>query len=140
MEPWIGTGTDMSWVDPLIDDYQQAATRVSGSGMPLVADVSGVKIKGATLQQRQDMLDAVTRLVLMQYEIANVATAESRTEAFLTGLTISADHGFLVAVRAQDLPPVTDAVADIDAHFNATTGYCGWAIYDYCSAIGACGP
>jgi hypothetical protein len=74
LEPWVNTGTDFSWVDDLIADYQYASSVLEGSGLILAADISGVKVINDMIdpQKRQALLDAATRLVLMEYQEPSV--------------------------------------------------------------------
>jgi hypothetical protein len=140
IEPWLvpgHTGEDLTWVDALIDAYDDAAQELASAhlspGMTLVADVSGAKIQHAMLPQRQRMLDSVTRLVLMQYDRSDLKPVETQTGQFLQNLTISGDnHGVIVAIRVSDFPPpVTSTAAQLQSELLGTTGYQGWAIFDY---------
>lgn len=134
IEPWVGTGNDLTWVEPLTETYRAASSELSGTAMTLVADVSGAKIQLATEEQRQAMLDSVTRLVLLQYE-APIDDVQRRTDTFLNGLSsIGPTRGVIVAVRAQDFPEVQAITSDIETYFADSAAYRGWAIFDYDAA------
>jgi hypothetical protein len=44
IEPWVDTGADRSWIEPLIELYDDASAWLEPSDMPLVADVSTIKM------------------------------------------------------------------------------------------------
>src|SRR5262249_5963952 len=63
IEPWIGSGNDLSWLPDLIDTYVDAGVAIQGTGMYLAADINGSKVRLAEQSQRQAVLDAAGRLV-----------------------------------------------------------------------------
>jgi hypothetical protein len=130
IEPFIGVGEDLGWVTPLTHSYEAAASALVGAGLTLAADVAGSKIRRATAAQRQEMLDAVDRLVLMQYE-TTLDNVEAHTTDFLAGLTLDGSHGVVVAIRAEDFPSVITTAAKIEADLGKTHGYAGYAIFEY---------
>jgi hypothetical protein len=137
LEPWQNTGSDVSWLDPLIATYQRVATEAAPHGLPLVADVSGSKMvsSAVTTQQRQSMLDAVVRLVLMQYEVNDLAPVIDRTQRFMTGVTSSPSHSIVVGVRAIDFAaPVKTQLDALDAQLGGQSYYRGWAVFNYAAA------
>lgn len=139
VEPWIGTGEDYSWIDPLNDSYEAAAGLLDGTDLKLSVDQSGVKIRNGSTAQRQRCIDAVDCVVLMQYE-NTLAQAISRTSEFLSGLTIGHDEGFQVAIRSIDFSqPSADCFKAIDDTFANTRGYSGYVIYMYADEL-AKGP
>lgn len=139
VEPWIGTGEDYSWIDPLIDAYGEARLLVDGSSLKLVADLSGVKIRNGSISQRQEIIDVLDKVVLMQYE-NTLAQAISRSLEFVSDLDITAHQEWLVALRAIDFSaPSAECFASIDNNFLYQRGYRGFVIYDY-AAEKAKGP
>lgn len=141
VEPWIGTGTSTSWVDGLIGCYQASRRQLSGTSMTLVADVSGTKALLASDMQRQAMLDAVTRLVLMQYQEPDLSVVAGRTAKFFHGVQAPVDpRGLVVALRVQDFSDATDSnafnanvAAVLDRDLSSQPGYVGWALFNYYS-------
>jgi hypothetical protein len=134
IEPWVNTGEDTSWIEPLIALYEASGAQLSGTAVPLVADVSGPKMANlATPHQRQRMVDSLRRVVLMNYS-SNAANVESWTTDFQSGVMFSDEHGIIVAVRAADFDPVLDELDSIEGTFTGTPGYRGWAVFQYATA------
>jgi hypothetical protein len=139
VEPWINTDRDPSWIDPLIDCYETADAQLSGTPLTLVADVSGTKALLASDSQRQRMLNAVTRIVLMEYEEPRLDVVAKRTHLFLSGLQTPVDgRGVVVALRAKDFSDAMDSnafkahiAADLDEKLSNEDGYVGWALFQY---------
>lgn len=139
VEPWIGTGEDYSWIDPLNDAYEAAAALLVGTDLKLACDQSGVKIRNGSISQRQRCVDAVDNVVLMQYE-NTLAQAISRTLEFTSGLTFDNDESFQVAIRSIDFSaPSAECFNAIDSSLMTTRGYNGFVIYEY-AAEKAKGP
>ncbi len=133
IEPWIGTGTDMSWVSPLINSYKAASAALAGTGVKLSADMAGSKAANMTLSQRQAMLNAVNKLVLMQYQ-TSISNVISRTKRYLSGLTLSGGRGVIPAIRMVDYPfpqPALSSMSTIESSMLSYPGYLGWALYHY---------
>jgi hypothetical protein len=121
--------------EPLIELYEASGAQLSGTGIPLVADVSGPKMANlATPQQRQRMVNALRRLVLMNYS-SNAASVENWTTDFQRGVIFSDENGIIVAVRAADFDPVLEELDSIEDTFTGTPGYRGWAVFQYASAV-----
>jgi hypothetical protein len=142
LEPWIGTEgkpNESTWVDPLIATYQQVGRQAAAQSLPVVGDVSGSKMLASyvTTPQRQAMLDAVVRLVLMQYEVdGDLAVVVDRAQRFMAGVTPSSNHGILVGIRAIDFPPpVKSELAELDVELGGRSYYRGWAVYDHAAAV-----
>lgn len=102
--------------------------------LPLIGDTNGLKmVDDATPQQAQDMVDAVTRLVLMLYGVKEDPVTQNY-EDFSSMVTVSTDRGLLVGIRKTDFSAPFTVGADLDtAYFGSTThpGYWGWALYQY---------
>jgi hypothetical protein len=141
LEPWIGTGEDYGWVPGLIVRYQQAGAALAGSGLSLAADLSGVKAIKVKPADQQALLDAATRIVLMEYE-APVATVVTRVDAFRQGVDLSS-ASFQVATRVKDFAAADlgyapggacqngSVLAGLDAGYAGAKSYAGWATFDY---------
>src|SRR5262249_9540399 len=121
VEPWIGSGNDLSWLPDLIDTYRDAAAAIAGTGLSLAADMNGSKIRHAEQAQRQAVLDAAGRLVLMQYQ-TSLGQVESQTREFLDGLN-PGSAGIFIAVRIQDFGcGVDEQLAQLDTDFASQPG------------------
>jgi hypothetical protein len=130
VEPWIGTGADLSWVTPLIASYEVARVALAAVGLHLSVDVAGSKVASLPLAERQALLASADKVVLMQYE-TSLANVLSRTDRFLNGLSTDHTGGVVVAVRAQDFAQPYQTAATIDGELSSDKGYLGWALYDY---------
>jgi hypothetical protein len=141
VEPWIDTGSDTSWIEPLIACYRAARDELSGTPLTLLADVSGTKMLSTSIsvKQRQRTLDAVTRLVLMEYETHTWDVVVQRTQRFLSGLEVHDEgHGVLVGLRAQDFPDAInqakfseEVATNLDAPLSNEAAYLGWTLFAY---------
>jgi len=137
LEPWVDTGTDFSWVDDLIADYQYASSVLEGSGLTLAADISGVKVINDRIdpQKRQALLDAATRLVLMEYEEPSVDRIYQRVDTFRNTIDLSA-ASFMIATRVQDFGfgnacQNGTVLKGFDDNYTPAPGYAGWATFKY---------
>jgi hypothetical protein len=137
LEPWVNTGTDFSWVDDLIADYQYASSVLEGSGLTLAADISGVKVINDMIdpQKRQALLDAATRLVLMEYEEPSVDRIYQRVDTFRNTIDLSA-ASFTIATRVQDFGFGNSCqngtvLRGFDDNYTPAPGYAGWATFKY---------
>jgi hypothetical protein len=138
IEPWIGSGEDLSWLPDLIDTYRDAAAAIEGTGLSLGADMNGSKIRRAEQPQRQEVLDAAGQLVLMQYE-TSFSQVEAQTRQFLDGLT-PGTAGIFIAIRVQDFGCGVDGqLAQLDDDFASEPAYLGWALFDYGHYVEMCG-
>ncbi len=137
LEPWVDTGSDFSWVDDLISDYQYASSALDGSGLTLAADISGVKVISDMIdpEKRQALLDAATRLVLMEYEELSVDRIYQRVDAFRNTVDVSA-VSFTIATRVQDFAIRNGCqngtvLNGFDDNYTSALGYAGWATFKY---------
>jgi hypothetical protein len=149
LEPWVGTcppppqKCDYSWVPDLIRYYQDASSALEGTGLTLAADISGVKVISDRIQpqERQALLDAATRLVLMEYEEYSVDVIHARVNTFIKAVDLSR-FSFMIATRVQDFGFSKDCQANpccrngavlrqFDELYAPTLGYAGWATYKY---------
>jgi hypothetical protein len=134
LEPWRDPKFATTWIDGLIGDYHTVATDIAGHDLPLIGDTNGLKmVDEANTQQAQDMVNSVTRLVLMLYQV-NEASVEQNYEDFSSMVAVSPDRGLLVGVRNTDFSAPFTIGVDLDtAYFGSTThpGYWGWALYQY---------
>ncbi len=143
LEPWIGTcpppprKCDFSWVPDLIGYYRDASAALEGTGLTLAADISGVKVISDRIEpaDRQALLDAATRLVLMEYEERSVGTIHERVNTFIKAVDLSR-ASFMVATRVQDFGLNNDCqngtvLRQFDELYGPTLGYAGWVTYKY---------
>ncbi len=137
LEPWVGTGDDYSWVPDLISYYQQASSALEGSGLTLAADVSGTKVTNDQVQpaDRQALLDAATRLVLLEFVVSSVDQVFQRVDAFRNTVDLS-NAFFLVATRVVDFGASNNCqnrcvLDQIEGQYAGTFGYAGWATFRY---------
>ncbi len=129
VEPWIGTGTDSSWVSPLIESYGAARAALAGTSLFLSVDLAGSKADDFSLSERQALSEAADKTVLMQYE-APLADVLSRTLRFLTGVAFADGHGAMVAIRTVDFSSSPDqTLVAIDQSNAARAGYLGSALF-----------
>ncbi len=133
VEPWIGTGSDFSWVVPLLDAFARAREQLGGSGLGLSADLSGPKLANLDLATRQAFFAALDRAVLMQYE-AKTSDVIARSERFARELTKDGARGYLVAIRITDFPypePAQSTLVTIEDALASDPAYLGWALFHY---------
>jgi hypothetical protein len=136
LEAWANTGTDFSWVDDLIADYQYASSVLDGSGLTLAADISGLKVVNDMVdpQKRQALLSAATRLVLLEYE-PSVDSIYQHVDTFRNTVDLSA-ASFMVATRVQDFGfghacQNGTVLNGFDDSYTPAPGYAGWATFKY---------
>jgi hypothetical protein len=142
LEPWVGTcppppkPCDFSWVPDLISYYQDASFALEGSGLAVAADISGVKVISDNVDpaDRQALLDAATRLVLMEFGVS-VDVINARVNAFRNSVDLSGAF-FMIATRVKDFAisngcqngPVLN---QFDVEYAEGLGYAGWATLKY---------
>jgi hypothetical protein len=149
IEPRQHTNKDTSWFEPLVDCYARVRNSPESAGMPVVADFAGSKARLLSDDERQRMLNAVTRLVLMQYEFGADQTEEERiksivqrTREFMHGVHVvprgDEVRGVIVGIRLKDFPGATDSAyfaqqvaTPLDVQLANQEGYLGWAIFKH---------
>ncbi len=128
IEPWVGSGSNTSWVTPLLQSFAAATKALLGTSLQLTIDLAGSKVANLPLAERQSFFSAANKVVLMEYE-ASLADATSRAERFVNGL--GGGGAMVVAVRAEDFSEPYQTAASFDGCFAGDERYAGWAIYDY---------
>ncbi len=128
VEPWIGTGTNTSWVTPLTNSYIIARERLAGSGMRLSVDFSGSKGANLGLSQRQAIAGAADQVVLMLYEATQLEVL-SRATRFMSGL--HSPSKVVMAVRSEDFAEPFAIIETMHGSMIAANCYQGRAIYHY---------
>ena len=168
LEPWIKTGSDLSWADDLIGYYTYASSAVAGSGLTVTGDISGDKVVLLDPLKQQKLLTAATRLVLMEYNdddhpnpnwtIANVNEKVMQFLAAVQDTLSNSNSLFTIATRVTDFGQTANNASrvcqngnvlnqfDAPDGYNSTVGYDGWATFKYatysdanvCPANGCC--
>jgi hypothetical protein len=131
-EPWQGMGDDNSWVGPLLEHYQSVRGLLKGTGMGLSADISAVKFAHLSPEAQDQLVGAVTTLVLMAYEAPEPAL-ERRFETWLDRKG-RAPGNVMVATRLKDFGGARHHAAVLsarDARYVGRDGYAGWATFCY---------
>jgi hypothetical protein len=149
VEPWVHSGGDLAWVDPLIATYQTVQPIVLGAGLTLAADMGGVQIvnAGVSTEQRQALLEGATRLVLMEYGGDPPGIAENTVISRVTRFRDSVDWSdpslsFMIATRVEDFPGPgqnIDLLNRLEGQFNGQPGYGGWATFTYADYLNGLG-
>jgi hypothetical protein len=135
LEAWV-RAPDYSWVPGLVSDYQAASSALDGSGLTLAADVSGEQMfNNVQASDQQALLDAATRLVLLEYPVNSEDKIIQRVDAFQSTIDLS-NATFLVATSVQDFAAGNNCqngcvLDDIEARYGGTFGYAGWATFRY---------
>jgi hypothetical protein len=127
VEPWIGTGDDSSWVAPLIESYQQARAGLAHTSLLLSVDFAGSKAANLSDVDRQAVVEAVDKTVLMQYEAA-LPDVLSRTQRFMTGVSFDG-HSAMVAIRTADFSSDPDQTLTAIDQSNLGPSYAGAALF-----------
>jgi hypothetical protein len=147
LEPWIGTGSDLSWADALLDYYTYAAFAVAGFGLTTTADISGDKVILLDSSRQQNLLSAATRIVLLEYaDNSNwtVENLEAHVNQFLDAVqdTLSSTL-FVIATRVTDFGLTANNssricqngsvlhLLDAQDGYGSALGYGGWATFRY---------
>ena len=129
VEPWIGTGTNTSWVDPLIAAFAHTKSFIAGR-VKLSADLAGSKVASLPLSQRLGLSSSLDKVVLMQYE-TSTANVLSRTNRFMNGLQLTNANCVVIAIRLKDFNAPDAPLAAIQGEFSGSTGFLGWALFQY---------
>ena len=166
LEPWIKTGSDLSWADDLIGYYTDASSTAASYGLTTTGDISGDKVVLLDPLKQQNLLSAATRLVLMEYNDDDhpnpnwtVANINEKVMDFLDAVQDTLPSSlFMIAARVTDFGQTANNPSrvcqngnvlnqfDAPDGYGSTVGYDGWATFKYatysdanvCPANGCC--
>jgi hypothetical protein len=132
LEPWIGRGSDTSWVQSLVDTYREAQRTLSGTGLSFAADIASAKFVKLSPGDQKALLDSASRLILMAYEVP-IDTVHRQYDAWISGGGPSTGS-LMIALRVQDFAGScqnASALSSLDAKYGTARNYAGWATYAY---------